>query len=192
MKEPPRQSDINLLEPGFKKKFDLWRTEVLKRYPNARVFESKRPQERQERLYSQWRTRPGKIITNIKHIGMHWLGKAVDVVFLNDKNQPTRSWPYDDLIALAKKYNIKNLKPFETCHFEDNGKPLSLPQTIMLVFETIYKEKFWTIPSENKITAQVDKRYAMIKDKTPSEQIQELCRLIGIKVEEINQKIVKN
>ncbi len=119
---------------------------------------------------------------------MHWLGKAVDVVFLNDKNKPTRSWPYDDLIALAKKYNIKNLKPFETCHFEDYGKPLSLPQTIMLVFETIYKEKFWNLPPEKKITAQVDKRYAMIKDKTPSEQIQELCWLIGIKVEEVNQK----
>ena len=31
------------------------------------------------------------------------------------------------------------------CSFQDiidNGKPLSLPQTIMLVFETIYKEKF--------------------------------------------------
>jgi hypothetical protein len=53
MKEPPRQSDINLLDPGFKKKFDLWRSEVLKRYPNARVFESKRSQERQERLYAQ-------------------------------------------------------------------------------------------------------------------------------------------
>ncbi len=189
MKEPPRQSDINLLDPGFKKKFNIWRTEVLKRYPNARVFESKRSKERQERLYGQWRTRPGKIVTNIKHIGMHWQGKAVDVVFLNEKNQPTRSWPYDDLITLAKQYNIKNLKPFETCHFEDNGKALSLPYTIMLVFETIYKEKFWTLPPEKKITAQVDKRYAMIKDKTPSEQIQELCWLIGIKVEEVNQKI---
>lgn len=190
MKEPPRQSDINLLDLGFKKKFDLRRSEVIKRYPNARVFESKRSKERQERLYSQWRTRPGKIVTNIKHIGMHWQGKAVDVVFLNDQNQPTRSWPYDDLIALAKKYNIKNLKPFETCHFEDNGKPLSLPQTIMLVFETIHKEKFANIPPDKKITNQVDNRYAMIKDKTPSEQIQELCWLIGVKVEEINQKIL--
>ena len=119
---------------------------------------------------------------------MHWQGKAVDVVFLNDKWQPTRTWPYDDLIVLAKKYNIKNLKPFETCHFEDNGKPLSLPQTIMLVFETIYKEKFANIPPDKKITNQVDKRYAMIKDKSPSEQIQELCWLIAIKVEEMNQK----
>lgn len=189
MKEPPRQSDINLLDPGFKTKFDLRRVQVLKLHPNARVFESKRSQERQERLYSQWRTRPGKIVTNIKHIGMHWQGKAVDVVFLNNQNQPTRSWPYDDLIILAKQFNIKNLKPFETCHFEDNGKALSLPQTIMLVFETIYKEKFANIPPEKKITTQVDKRYAMIKDKTPSEQIQELCWLIGIKVEEINQKL---
>jgi hypothetical protein len=59
----------------------------------------------------------------------------------------------------------------------------------MLVFETIYKEKFWTIPQNKKITTQVDKRYDMIKDKTPSEQIQELCWLIGVKVEEMNQKI---
>jgi len=24
---------------------------------------------------------------------------------------------------MAKKYEIRNLKPKETCHFEDNGKP---------------------------------------------------------------------
>lgn len=189
MKEPPRQSNINLLETKFKQKFDLRRAQVLTLYPNARVFESKRSQQRQERLYAQWRTRPGKIVTNIKHIGMHWLGKAVDVVFLNNKNQPTRSWPYDKLIELAQHYNIKNLKPFETCHFEDNNIPLSIPQTIMLIFETIYKEKFWNLPEDQKITSQVNKRYDMIKEKSTSEQIQELCWLIGIKVEEINQRL---
>ena len=188
MKEPIRQSDPNLLEPHFKQKFDLRRAEVSKRFPNARVFESRRSQARQEQLYAQGRTRPGKIVTNIKHIGMHGLGKAVDVVFLNDKNQPTRSWPYDELIELAKQYNIRNLKPFETCHFEDNNIPLSIPYTTMLIFETIYQEKFWELPEDQKITTQVAKRYDMISKKPLPEQIQELCWLIGVKVEELNQK----
>lgn len=188
MKEPPRQNDPSLLEPGFKKKFELWRAEVIELHPNARVFETLRTKERQERLYAKGRTVPGKIVTNIKSAGMHWKGKAVDIVFLNNKWQPTRSWPYDDLIELAKKYNIKNLKPFEASHFEDNGKALSPIQNLMLVFEKIYKDKFWKLPDTQKVTTQIDKWYGIIKDKPIQVQIQELCWLIGAKIEEINQK----
>lgn len=43
---------------------------------------------------------------------------AVDVVFVQKNWNIGRNWPYWDLIVMAKKYGIKNLKPRETCHFE--------------------------------------------------------------------------
>ena len=116
---PPINSDINSLNPNFRKKFDLWRAEVISKYPNAVVFEARRSQERQNRLYAQGRTRPGKMVTwtlNSNH--KDW--NAVDIVFRNN-GVLQRVWPYDDLIEMAKKYGIRNLKPKETCHFEDDG-----------------------------------------------------------------------
>lgn len=112
-------NDISQLDPNFKVKFQNRRPEVLAKYPNARVFEARRTLERQKRLYASGRTRPGRILTQTMN-SKHLAGKAVDVVFLNEW-QPTRNGPYDDLIIMAKKYGIKNLKPFETCHFEDDG-----------------------------------------------------------------------
>lgn len=125
----------------------------------------------------------------------HLTGDAVDIVFMDDEstphfdNKPMWKWPYDKLIEIAKKYGIKNLKPREICHFEDDGTPLSPLQTLMLVFEKIYKDKFGKLPDTQKITAQVASWYPMIKDKTTSQQIEELTWLIAIKVEELNQKI---
>lgn len=113
-------NDINLLDTWFRIKFDAWRNEVISKYPNARVFEARRSKERQEWLYSQGRTRPWKIVTWTLQ-SKHLEGKAVDIVFLKDW-KPTWNWPYDDLIEMAKKYWIDNLKPRETCHFEDNWK----------------------------------------------------------------------
>lgn len=116
-------SDINSLSPSFRKKFDPWRKEVISKYPNAKVFEARRSQERQNWLYAQGRTRPWKIVTRTK-TSNHKDWNAVDIVFVVNW-KPTRAWPYDDLIEMAKKYEIRNLKPKETCHFEDNGKPYS-------------------------------------------------------------------
>jgi hypothetical protein len=41
-------------------------------------------------------------------------------VFRDTTGALKRAGPYDDLIAMAKKYWIRNLKPKETCHFEDD------------------------------------------------------------------------
>jgi hypothetical protein len=46
-------SDINSLNPNFRKKFDAWWKEVIAKYPNAVVFEARRSQERQNYLYAQ-------------------------------------------------------------------------------------------------------------------------------------------
>ena len=63
---PPINNDINTLNPAFRKKFDLRWSEVIAKYPNAVVFETRRSQERQNWLYEQGRTRPGKIVTRTK------------------------------------------------------------------------------------------------------------------------------
>ena len=55
---PPINNNIDSLSPNFRKKFDLRRTEVLSKYPNAVVFEARRSQERQNWLYTQGRSRP--------------------------------------------------------------------------------------------------------------------------------------
>lgn len=114
-------NDISQLDQNFKQKFNQRWPEVLAKYPNARVFEARRTLERQKRLYASGRTRPGNILTQTMN-SKHLLGKSVDVVFL-DEWQPTRKGPYDDLIDMGIKHWIRNLKPFETCHFEDDGTP---------------------------------------------------------------------
>lgn len=113
---PPINNDINSLSPEFRKRFDPWWSEVTKKYPNAVVFETKRSQERQNRLYAQGRTRPWKIVTRTK-TSNHKDWNAVDIVFRNAWKLE-RAWPYNDLIEIANKYWIRNLKPTETCHFE--------------------------------------------------------------------------
>lgn len=123
---PAINNDISSLDPQFRKKFDLWRKEVITKYPNAVVFETKRSQLRQDWLYAQGRTRPWKIVTWTKNSN-HKEWKAVDIVFRNNWKLE-RAWPYNDLIVMAKKYGIKNLAPKELCHFEDDW-------TVLLVWE---------------------------------------------------------
>lgn len=139
-------NDVNFLNPSFKVKFDLWWAEVKKKYPNAHVFEALRSQERQDWLYASWRTRPWPIVTRTKK-SKHLEGKAVDIVFYQG-NVLTWNWPYDDLIEIAKKYEIHNLKPIETCHFEDNGKPLKTKDDQLieqLVKDWIYSGELGTL-----------------------------------------------
>ena len=116
-------NDINKLSPEFRKRFDPRWAEVKKKYPTAQVFETLRTQERQNRLYAQGRTRPWKIVTwTLTSNHKDW--NAVDIIF-----DGKRSWPYDDIIEMAKKYGIRNLKPTETCHFElDDTKKFQDPK----------------------------------------------------------------
>ena len=83
---PPINNSINSLSDNFRKKFDPWRVEVLKKYPNAVVFEARRSQERQKYLYAQGREKPyenNHIVTRTMD-SKHLSGDAVDIVFMND------------------------------------------------------------------------------------------------------------
>ncbi len=118
---PQINNSIDSLDVNFRKKFNAWWAEVTAKYPHARVFEARRSQERQQYLYAQWRTRPWRIVTwTLDSNHKDW--KAVDIVFLNNWKLE-RAWPYNDLIAMAKKYWIRNLAPKELCHFQCNWVP---------------------------------------------------------------------
>ncbi|AHB41670.1 hypothetical protein P148_SR1C00001G0882 [candidate division SR1 bacterium RAAC1_SR1_1] len=119
MIEPKRNTNIADLDPNFKKKFDPWRAEVIKKYPKARIFETTRTLERQKWLFGIGRTHSfNKKPVTWKMNSMHLLGRAVDIVFVQDTGKIGRNGPYNDLIVMAKRYGIRNLRPAETCHFE--------------------------------------------------------------------------
>lgn len=189
MKQPPRKKDPKLLTPNFKKKFDLRWAEVTKLYPHARIFETLRTQERQKWLYGIGRThhtssKPVTWTMNSKHL----TGEAVDVVFLNN-GKIQRAWPYEQIIELSKKYGINNLSPRETCHFEDNGVPVEVYLQPKLYFEKIYKERYSSCEDSELITKHVEKRHQILISKPLEEQVKELTWLIGVKIEELHQKI---
>lgn len=169
MKEPKRQNDIKLLSVDFRLKFDPRRKEVIALYPNARVFETLRTKERQERLYSIGRTQvlDRKPITRTLK-SAHLLWDAVDIVFNDTKWNPTRNWPYDQLITLAKRYGIRNLKPKETCHFEDDGTPYK-PQYSLEEIATVRKcldwnSNLWHITTNNDLKKQLNDTNSMIRN----------------------------
>jgi len=147
---PLINNDINSLSPSFRVKFNDWRAEVIVKYPNAVVFEARRSQERQNRLYAQWRTRPWKIVTRTL-TSNHKDWNAVDIVFRNNWRLE-RSWPYGDLITIAKKYWIRNLAPKELCHFEDDWTlyaPLTIdPDVQALIDDWIFNGNYE--PMDNK------------------------------------------
>lgn len=147
---PLINNDINSLSPSFRVKFNDWRAEVIVKYPNAVVFEARRSQERQNRLYAQWRTRPWKIVTRTL-TSNHKDWNAVDIVFRNNWRLEW-VWPYNDLIEMAKKYNIENLAPKELCHFQDNGIPYQPdivdPDTQSLISDGIWNGSYE--PMDNK------------------------------------------
>ena len=83
--------DINSLDPKFRKKFDLRWAVVKNKYPNASVFEARRSQERQQRLRDESNRREKQGLPRLTWTmqSQHLLGKAVDIVFLDEKGNPT-------------------------------------------------------------------------------------------------------
>ncbi len=69
-------------------------------------------------LWSQGRTRPGKIITNAGlNQSFHLWGLACDCVFW-DGNAWDWSGPFDKIAPIFKSNGFKWLYPYERCHFE--------------------------------------------------------------------------
>lgn len=180
--------DINNLSPNFKAKLELFLQEAKEKGFNIMIFEWKRSKERQQQLYNQGRTTPWKIVTwTLQSNHLTW--NAADIVF-NNNWQPSWSGDYDSLITIAKKYGIRNLKPKEVCHFEDDWTTfnLSLKNIIMGVYAELYKKE-----NPNGWEMLKDLQGA-IKNCTNSDwtfNIWEWISLIWILVERLNKKITK-
>lgn len=95
-----------------------------------------RSQEEQDELYSQGRTKPGKIVTWTKS-SKHTERKAFDVAVLNENNQPTwnlkadvdkDSVPdYEELGRIGEHFGLTwggSWKKKDYCHFELNEEEI--------------------------------------------------------------------
>ena len=104
-----RQRSLNLLWPPFKEKvlrgLHLARSQGLQVY----VFESWRSGARQNNLYSQGRTTPGRIITRARAgYSWHYYGLAVDLVF-DGHARPGIQWSWDGDYIGKKEGDYKRL-----------------------------------------------------------------------------------
>ena len=84
------------------------------------VFESYRSQERQDELYAQGRTTPGKKVTWTLE-SKHKQRKAVDMAF-GGPGKWSWSGEWYKLIEIAKNHGLDSLAPREMAHLQDNGK----------------------------------------------------------------------
>lgn len=107
------------------------------------VWEARRAIERQYYYFWKWRNKyelarywvpieyampSAKKVTwtiNSKHLSWN----AVDVVFDISEDPkvqvPSWNWNYKRLIEIGKEVGLRNLAPYELCHFEDDGTPFS-------------------------------------------------------------------
>lgn len=131
---PARQSAISLLVPEMQTKVNSFLTKAKEKGFNIQVFESLRTRERQAylfgqgrtpqqckdaglKLYDQWAKPDGKIVTWTMQ-SKHLEGKAVDIVFIDAKGNPSWSGDWKKLIDIAKTCGLKSLYPTESSHFQ--------------------------------------------------------------------------
>jgi len=115
--------EISALEENFRKKVSAW----LEKCKNAGVeiflTETFRPQERQNELFAQGRTAPGKIVTWTKN-SMHTKKLAVDIAFAGAELYPRNHKKWEKIAEIGKDLGIDwsfDLFKVEKCHFQCDG-----------------------------------------------------------------------
>jgi peptidoglycan L-alanyl-D-glutamate endopeptidase CwlK len=112
--------DVSKLAPFLVIKLTAALDECHEKGYNVAVFEGYRSPERQQSLYDQGRTAPGRIVTYAKPWeSFHQLGLAVDIV---GKTNGKWDWSidYDKITEIFKRHGFKPLK-FEKAHFQIDG-----------------------------------------------------------------------
>jgi len=82
------EQKIAQLDPGFQSKVRQLLLQGLSEGLRPEIAEGYRSQERQNELYEQGRTTPGKMVTQTRH-SMHTQGKAVDIAQLDESGKIT-------------------------------------------------------------------------------------------------------
>jgi len=111
--------DIKELTPRMQKKVLSFLDECKQNGVNCYVFESYRSQERQNELYAQGRTKPGRKVTWTLD-SRHKQREAVDMAF-GGIGKWTWTGPWEQMIEIAKKYGLESLAPREKAHLQDDG-----------------------------------------------------------------------
>lgn len=147
-------NDINNLTQPFRDKIRVFLAVVKIYKKNVAIFEWLRTKERQKRLVANWKS----WTMNSYHLE----GKAVDLVFLNNKKQPTWVWDYKFLHYLwffcwiTPIYNAK-LQLIESCHLQDDWK--TIKQVMKSNSESRHKAK---TKKEQELLAQVNHGFRIL------------------------------
>jgi peptidoglycan L-alanyl-D-glutamate endopeptidase CwlK len=115
-----RHSRTDLLAPFFEKKILTALAECQDQGYPLIIFETYRSPARQEFLYEQGRTRPGKIVTKAKPWqSWHGFALAADVVFYDNKRF---SWegPWDKVHNIFEQHGLETLS-WEKPHVQITG-----------------------------------------------------------------------
>lgn len=126
MKEPVRLNSLNLLYWPFRQVLEQGVKAANKAGIQIAVFETFRTPQRQDQIYAQGRTTPGKIVSNSKAWqSWHQFGVAADIALLNDGRW---SWDFDPK-EVSKYFDNKliiwggTFKNFDGPHYEWRNKP---------------------------------------------------------------------
>jgi len=143
-----RIDDINELNPQMKEKVEKLLQLAKENGLNVKVFETYRSQERQDELYAQGRTKPGRKVTWTRN-SRHKKREAVDMVFIDKNGNYTWSGDWNKLIDLGKECKLYSLAPLEKAHFQDNGEALyPIPDWAEPTVQKMKEKGIKTDPSE--------------------------------------------
>ena len=130
---------LDKLTNQFRRKVELFIEEV---WNTVFVTESYRSQERQQKLYEQWRYwNPWPIVTWTTS-SEHTKGRAIDIAFLWRELYPSDISKWKEIGEIANNYGISwgwDLWKTDKPHFQDNWQPLE------------YKKSYEEIENENTI-----------------------------------------
>lgn len=113
--------DSDLLAPFVKVKIELALSTLQKQGHNVHLFEGYRSPERQNELYEQGRSKPGKIVTKARgFFSFHQFGLACDLVGKTPDGEWTWEIDYRPIIEECKKHGFTSLEPMERDHVEIN------------------------------------------------------------------------
>lgn len=130
--EPKRQYDLATLSPAMYTMVMPFLAALRKAGLRMKVWEAGRTKERQAWLYGAGRTGAQCLLVGISPSwsrptarqvtwtmkSQHLIGKAVDMVFLTEKNQPSWSGDWDKVVKIGKECGLQSLAPRELCHFQ--------------------------------------------------------------------------
>lgn len=144
MKEPTRYTSIHLLYPPFAAAMLQGIAEANKAGIPVALFETFRSPARQDQIYAQGRTQPGKVVSNAKaYQSWHQYGIAADIALFDDGRW---SWNFDP--EKISKYFKSDLliwggtfKNFDGPHYEWKKKPSLVVSEALVKSQGILR--FW-------------------------------------------------